>query len=206
MVLVYENCLWYYKNAAQLHNYYYYCLENVNKIFIDCYPTNSYRIILNSEYSATSGDFSRKRRVLSFSLLNPLLFSITLYTTTLSALLLYYYYYCEYWMLDHITRLYAVDICTNWVVLGSVIIESEQNIFYHKVSFFVQCTKMQLITLQNFNIKTCFSQFLWFFSLKCCFKCQIISRIHLSLPNAYKLMCFDRNINENRDDKFLKCD
>ena len=26
-----------------------------------------------------------------------------------------------------------------------------------KVSFFVQCTKMQLITLQNFNIQTCFS-------------------------------------------------
>ena len=90
---------------------------------------NSYRINLNSEYSATSGDFSRKRRVLSFSLLTPLLFSITLYTT-LSALLLYYY--CEYWMLDHITRLYAVDMCTNWVVLGSVIIESEQKIFYHR--------------------------------------------------------------------------
>ena len=96
---------------------------------------NSYRINLNSEYSATSGDFSRKRRVLSFSLLTPLLFSITLYTT-LSALLLYYY--CEYWMLDHITRLYAVDMCTNWVVLGSVIIESEQKIFYHR-NFTVNC-------------------------------------------------------------------
>jgi hypothetical protein len=34
-----------------------------------------------------------------------------------------------------------------------------------KVSFFVQCTKMQLITLQTFNIQTYFSQFLWFFSL-----------------------------------------
>ena len=96
------------------------------RIFIDCYPTIHNRINLNnSEYSATSGDFSRKRReLLSFSLLNPLLFSITLYTT-LSALLLYYYY-CEYWMLDHITRLYAVDMCTNWVVLGSFIIESGQ--------------------------------------------------------------------------------
>ena len=30
-----------------------------------------------------------------------------------------------------------------------------------KVSFFVQCTKIQL----DFNIQTCFSQFLWFFSL-----------------------------------------
>ena len=30
-----------------------------------------------------------------------------------------------------------------------------------------------------------------------------MSRIHLSLPNAYKLMCFDRNINGNRDVKFL---
>ena len=37
----------------------------------------------------------------------------------------------------------------------------------HKVtkSFLVQYTKAQLIILQNFNIQTCFSQFLWFFSL-----------------------------------------
>ena len=34
----------------------------------------------------------------------------------------------------------------------------------------------------------------------------MISRIHLILPNAYKLMCFDRNINGNRDVKFLECD
>ena len=53
-----------------------------------------------------------------------------------------------------------------------------------KVSFFVQCIKKQLITLQNFNIETCLSQFLWFFSLKCWYRGQIISRIHLSLPNA----------------------
>ena len=33
-----------------------------------------------------------------------------------------------------------------------------------------------------------------------------MSRIHLSLTNAYKLMCFDRNINGNRDVKFLECD
>ena len=77
---------------------------------------------------------------------------------------------------------------------------------FTKVSFFIQCTKMQLITLQNFNIQTCFSQFPWVFSLKCWFEDQIISRIHLSLPNAYKLMCFDRNINGNRDVKILECD
>ena len=65
---------------------------------------------------------------------------------------------------------------------------------------------MQLITLQNFHIQTWFSQFLWFFSLKCYFKGQMIPRIHLILPNAYKLMCFDRNINGNRDVKFLECD
>ena len=59
-----------------------------------------------------------------------------------------------------------------------------------KVSFFGQCSKMQLIPLQNIIIKTCFIQFLWFFRLKCWFKGQIISRIHLSLPNAYKLMCW----------------
>ena len=34
----------------------------------------------------------------------------------------------------------------------------------------------------------------------------MISRIHLILPNAYKLMCFDRNINGNRNVKFLECD
>ena len=60
-----------------------------------------------------------------------------------------------------------------------------------KVSFFVQCINNQLITLQNFKIHTCFSQFFWFFSIKCWFKGQMISRIHLILPNAYKLMCFD---------------
>ena len=77
---------------------------------------------------------------------------------------------------------------------------------YAKVSFFCECTKMQLITSQNFNIQTCFSQFLWYFILKCWFKGQKISRIHLSLPNAYKLMCLGRNINGNRDVKFLWCD
>ena len=75
-----------------------------------------------------------------------------------------------------------------------------------KESFFGQCTKMQLITLQNFNIQPCFSQFLWLFSLKFLFKSQIISRIHLILPNAYKLMCFDRNSNGNRDVKFFEWD
>ena len=75
-----------------------------------------------------------------------------------------------------------------------------------KVSFFDQCIKKQSITLQNFHIQTCFSQFLWFFSLKWWFKGQMMSKIHLSLPNAYKLMCFDRNINGNRDVKFLECD
>ena len=34
----------------------------------------------------------------------------------------------------------------------------------------------------------------------------MISRIHFNLPNAYKLMCLDRNINGNRDVKFLECD
>ena len=72
-----------------------------------------------------------------------------------------------------------------------------------KVSFFVQSTKTQLIAFQNFNIQTCFSQFLWFFSLKFWFKGQIISRIHIILPNVYKLMFFGRNINGNRDVKFL---
>ena len=75
-----------------------------------------------------------------------------------------------------------------------------------KVSFFVQFTKTQLITFQNVNIQTFFSQFLQFFSLKCSSKGQIISRIHLGLSNACKLMCFGRKINGNRNVKFLECD
>ena len=73
-----------------------------------------------------------------------------------------------------------------------------------KVSFFVQCIKMQLIAFQNFNIQTYLRQFLWVFSLKCWFKGQMISKSHLSLPNAYRLMCFDRNINVVRDVKLLE--
>ena len=75
-----------------------------------------------------------------------------------------------------------------------------------KVSFFVQRTNMQLITIQNFNIQTYDSHCFWFFSLKCRFKSQIIFRILLSLPNANKLICFDRNIKGNRDVTFLECD
>ena len=65
---------------------------------------------------------------------------------------------------------------------------------------------MQLIQLKKLNIQTCFFQFLWFFRWKCWFKSQIISRIHLSLSNAYKLISFDRNINGNRDVKFFDWD
>ena len=36
-----------------------------------------------------------------------------------------------------------------------------------KVSFFHQCSKMQIIPIKKFNIQTCFFQFLWFFRLKC---------------------------------------
>ena len=36
-----------------------------------------------------------------------------------------------------------------------------------KVSFFGQCSKMQIIPIKKLNIKTCFIQFLWFFRLKC---------------------------------------
>ena len=75
-------------------------------------------------------------------------------------------------------RLHPVTICTSSLQLSS----------WPKVSSFVRCIKKQLITLQNFNIQTCYSQFLWFFSLKCWFIGQIISRIHLILPNAYKLI------------------
>ena len=64
-------------------------------------------------------------------------------------------------------------------------------------------SKVQIIPIKKLNIKTCFIQFLWFFRLKSWVKGQIISRIHLSLPNACTLMCFNRNINGNSDVKFL---
>ena len=34
----------------------------------------------------------------------------------------------------------------------------------------------------------------------------MISKIHFGLPNAYKLMCFNRKINGNWDVKILECD
>ena len=61
---------------------------------------------------------------------------------------------------------------------------------------------MQLIPCKKCNI----IQSLWFFRFKCWFKVQIISRIHLRQPNAYKLLCFDRNINGIRDVKFFEWD
>ena len=70
-----------------------------------------------------------------------------------------------------------------------------------KVSFFHQCSKMQIISIKIFNIQTSFFQFLWFFRSKCWFQGQII--LHLILPNTYTQMCFERNINGNRDVKFL---
>ena len=63
---------------------------------------------------------------------------------------------------------------------------------------------MQIIPIKILNIKTCFIQFLWCSRLKCWFKGQIISRTQLSLPNAYKVMCFDRNINGNKDVTILE--
>ena len=65
---------------------------------------------------------------------------------------------------------------------------------------------MQLIPHKKINIKTCSIQFLWFFRLKCLLKGHIISRIQLSRPNAYKLMCFDRNFNGNGNVKLYEWD
>ena len=42
-----------------------------------------------------------------------------------------------------------------------------EKILKGKVSFFHQCSKMQIIPIKKFNIQTCFFQFLWFFRLKC---------------------------------------
>ena len=58
----------------------------------------------------------------------------------------------------------------------------------------------------KFNVQTCFSQFLWFFSLKCDLKIRKYLEFTEGLPNACKLMCFVKNIYGNRNVKFLECD
>ena len=67
-----------------------------------------------------------------------------------------------------------------WVRLGNFITSV-------KVSFYFQCIKPQSITLQNFHILTFFG-----------FSAQIISRIHLILPNAYKLMALRQNPSKHK--------
>ena len=82
----------------------------------------------------------------------------------------------SFWKVDW--KMYAEEATLHW--------------WQTKVIFFGLCSKMQIIPIKKLNIKKVVLQFLWFFRLKCWFKGQMISRIHLSLPNAYKLMCFDR--------------
>ena len=46
---------------------------------------------------------------------------------------------------------------------------------------------------------------LWFWSLECEYKGQIVSKLDLDLLNEYKLMYFDRNHFGNNDGKILEC-
>ena len=85
----------------------------------------------------------------------------------------------------YIITVLSYEPINNWlknVFWKSLTIEEAHNfdktVWLIKVSFFGLCSKMQLIPLQNFIVKTCFIQFLWFFRLKCWFKGQIISIIH----------------------------
>jgi len=55
---------------------------------------------------------------------------------------------------------------------------------------------MQIIPIKNLTFKLAFSNFFGFSDR------NVDLKVHLSLPNAYTLMCFDRNINGNRDVKF----
>ena len=77
-------------------------------------------------------------------------------------------------------------LCRAWNTADLVIFPKTS--CFVKVSFFVQCIRKQLITLQNFNIQICFSSFLSFFNLKFWFKGQIISRIHLMHTNLCVLI------------------
>ena len=44
----------------------------------------------------------------------------------------------------------------------ALVLQDDSVCLTSKVSFFGECTKMQLITSQNFNIQTCFSHFFGF--------------------------------------------
>ena len=70
------------------------------------------------------------------------------------------------------TENYEGEITANDIVTWALKKHNEEPIgklvqMITKASFFVHCTKMQLITLQNFSMPTYFSQFLWFFNLEC---------------------------------------
>ena len=81
-------------------------------------------------------------------------------------------------------------LCFFWDHCWSVFYSATVWIALTKVSFFVLCSKMQLITLQNFHIQTYFSQFLWFVSLKCWFKGILrIQRFPLSMSILGQKAC-----------------
>ena len=68
----------------------------------------------------------------------------------------------------HFTK--AADACEIGIstpFLFSLLLYCFFSFFSTKVSFFLQCSKMQLIPLKKFNIQTCFFHFFWFFRLKC---------------------------------------
>ena len=92
----------------------------------------------------------------------------------------------------------AVNQCAKYDVTNFHFLQSEwRNTSTNEIARFLLRNHVTLtgLTISNSNWK-------W---AKCWLKGQIISRCHLGLPNAYKLMCIDRNIIRNRDDKFFDC-
>ena len=77
-------------------------------------------------------------------------------------------------------RFFTTICITYYVFTSSLMPMSNYQANNDKVSFFGQGSKMQLIPLQNFIIKTCFIQFLCSCRLECWFKGQIMYRIDLS--------------------------
>ena len=65
------------------------------------------------------------------------------------------------------SRMEMTTIFSSNSTKGQLISQCPFGVIVSKVSFFGQCSKMQLIPIKNFIIKTCFIKFLWFFRLKC---------------------------------------
>ena len=69
-----------------------------------------------------------------------------------------------------VVKISSYEVLSNHFIFYVDFLGRSKNRVHTKVSFFHQCSKMQIIPIKKFIIQTCFFQFLWFFRLKCWLK------------------------------------